>query len=84
MLLNKATTSIKEFNEYFNSEIYTELFDTLGGLVTHKMGRIPRKGDFIDINGFNFFVVNSDGRKIHTLKAIRINAVSNIEEQAAA
>lgn len=79
----KATTPIEEFNEYFNRQLYTEQFDTIGGFISHKVGRIPRTGDFIDLDGLHFKVINSDGRRIHTLQVKHLANTPTLEDKAA-
>jgi len=64
----KASTEIDEFNEFFKSDMQVGKFDTVGGLVTQKAGRIPRQGDEIKLSPFNFIVLRSDSRKIQLLE----------------
>ncbi len=39
-------------------------YDTVAGLVTTHAGRIPRRGECIDIAGLNFVILESDARRI--------------------
>jgi magnesium and cobalt transporter len=64
----RALTRIDEFNEYFGSEFTNEEFDTIGGLITHQLGRVPRRGEVITVDGFEFRVVRADRRRIDTLR----------------
>jgi magnesium and cobalt transporter len=64
----KALTSIADFNEYFSTELSDEEFDTIGGLVTHKLGRLPKRGETVLIDNMSFQVLNADNRRIHLLK----------------
>ncbi|MGE5095996.1 MAG: HlyC/CorC family transporter [Betaproteobacteria bacterium] len=63
----KAVTEIADFNNYFGSAFPDEDFDTVGGLVTARFGRLPKRGESINIDGFNFQVLRADSRKIHSL-----------------
>lgn len=63
-----ALTPISEFNDYFGAHLSTEPFDTLGGLVTHKIGKIPQQGETLDTVDFEFHVLSSDGRRIQLLE----------------
>ncbi|HET9580208.1 MAG TPA: transporter associated domain-containing protein [Usitatibacter sp.] len=63
----KAVTEIADFNNYFGSSFPDEDFDTVGGLVTARFGRLPKRGESINIDGFNFQVLRADSRKIHSL-----------------
>lgn len=46
--------------------------DTLGGLITEQFGRIPRRGESIEINGCKFWIESADLRKIKRIK-VEIN-----------
>jgi magnesium and cobalt transporter len=63
----KAVTEIPDFNNHFNSSFPNEDFDTVGGLVVGRFGRLPKRGESIAIDGFTFQVLRADSRKIHSL-----------------
>ncbi len=63
----KARTTIEEFNEYFGSGFSDEEFDTIGGVVVNAFGRLPKRGERIEIAGFRFTVMRADSRRIHLL-----------------
>lgn len=62
-----ALTPIDEFNEYFNTGLNEEEFDTIGGLVTQAFGHFPQIGETIEVQGFIFTVQAADKRQIHRL-----------------
>lgn len=64
----KAITPIDDFNEYFDSELSDEEFDTLGGLVLQGFGHLPKRGEVLKIENFRFKVLHSDNRRIHLLE----------------
>ncbi len=64
----KAVTPIEDFNEYFGTDFSDEEFDTIGGLVTHKLGRLPKRGESLILDNIAFQVLNADSRRIHMLK----------------
>lgn len=68
----KAHTSIDEFNEYFGTRFKDDGFDTIGGLVTHAIGHLPKRGEKTVLGGFRFTVVRSDSRKIRLLNVERL------------
>ena len=41
----RALTRIEEFNEFFGASLDDQNYDTVGGLVMHELGRLPRKGE---------------------------------------
>ena len=69
----KALTRIEDFNEYFGCDFTEEEdYDTIGGLVMHELGRLPRLGERMDYGGFEFCVIRADRRRIDTLQVVRI------------
>ncbi len=64
----KAITSIEDFNDYFATAFSDEEFDTIGGLVTDKLGRLPKRGETIILDNMSFQVINADNRRIHLMK----------------
>lgn len=68
----KAHTDIDEFNEYFGTEFADDDFDTIGGLVTHAIGHLPKRGEKVVLDDFCFTVVSSDSRKIRLLNVERL------------
>ena len=63
----KAVTEIADFNERFGTRFSDEDHDTIGGLVLSKFGRLPKRGEQMSIDGFDFTVLRADSRKIHSL-----------------
>ena len=67
----RALTRIEDFNEYFDSELVDEEYDTIGGLVMHVLGRLPRRGEKVEHGGFEFAVIRADRRRIDALQVQR-------------
>jgi magnesium and cobalt transporter len=63
----KAVTEIADFNERFGTQFSDEDYDTVGGLVVGRFGRLPKRGETIVIDGFSFQVLRADSRKVHSL-----------------
>jgi len=70
----RALTRIEDFNEFFECELSDEEYDTVGGLVMHELGRLPRRGESIDFGGFEFSVTKADKRRIGALRVQRLEA----------
>ncbi len=68
----RALTRIEDFNEYFAVELDDELYDTVGGLVMHELGRLPRRGESLQFGGFEFRVTRADRRRIDSLQVQRL------------
>jgi putative hemolysin len=48
-----------------------EEYDTVGGLVFHRVGRVPRPGDQVDLGPVTLTVETTDGRRVGKLLAVR-------------
>jgi magnesium and cobalt transporter len=70
----QALTRVEDFNEFFNTELSDEDYDTVGGLVMHELGRLPRRGEQLDYAGLRFKVLRGDRRRLHTLEVTRLPA----------
>ena len=64
----KALTPISDFNDYFKTELPDEDYDTIGGLVINAFGRFPKRGEAIEIAGFNIKVLKADKRRLRLLR----------------
>jgi magnesium and cobalt transporter len=64
----KALTEIRAFNDAFGTTFSDQEFDTIGGLVTDHFGRVPRRGDRMEIDGLRFEVLRADARQVHLLQ----------------
>lgn len=69
----KAHTSIEDFNEFFGSDLDHGDFDTIGGLVVHAIGHLPKQGESVDLGGFRFTVIRADSRKVKLLNVKRLS-----------
>jgi len=46
-------------------------YDTVGGLVYHRIGGVPSPGDQIDVNGLTLTVESTDGRRVGKVLVVR-------------
>jgi magnesium and cobalt transporter len=67
-----ALTRIDEFNDFFRAHLNDADYDTVGGLVMHELGRLPRRGEQLEYAGFRFKVLRGDRRRLHTLEVTRL------------
>lgn len=66
-----AQLPIEDFNEYFDADFSDEEFDTVGGLVVHELGHVPRAGEQARIGDFTFRVTRADRRRVIALEVTR-------------
>ena len=63
----KAQTKIEDFNAAFRTDFADAGFDTVGGMILHQLGRVPKRNELIDIAGIRFTVLRADSRRLYTL-----------------
>ncbi|MBK8285861.1 MAG: CBS domain-containing protein [Ahniella sp.] len=66
-----AVTLIEDFNQRFDTNFPNDDFDTIGGMVTHTLGRLPLSGEEIILGAFRFHVTKADKRRVLQLTAER-------------
>ena len=76
----KAGTEIEDFNHAFSTEFSTEEFDTIGGLVIHHLGRLPKRGEVLQVDGVKVQVLRADSRRVHTLLVEKVEPISEPAE----
>ena len=59
-----ARLPVEELTEHLGIEVEREMFDTVGGLIIHLTGRIPRAGEEIETHDIHLTVLDADERKI--------------------
>jgi len=72
----KAQTEIGDFNLAMGASFADDEFDTVGGLVTHAFGRLPKRGEAVEISGLRFQVLRADSRRVHSLRVERLPQAS--------
>jgi magnesium and cobalt transporter len=81
----RGVTRIDEFNEYFGAHLSEEEgYDTVAGLLMKQFGRLPRRGEAVTIEGFEFRVMRADRRRIDALRVVPPRDVVPPEERTAA
>ncbi|HET9862991.1 MAG TPA: transporter associated domain-containing protein [Steroidobacteraceae bacterium] len=64
----RGQTPIEEFNEYFQTDLSDDEFDTVAGLVMKQLGRLPRRGETLQLADCELKVMRFDRRRIDTLR----------------
>jgi magnesium and cobalt transporter len=67
-LLVSGVTTIDKLNEILESEISTNDYDTIGGLVFGELGHVPEVGESLTLSELVFRVEELDGRRIQIVR----------------
>ena len=68
--LIKALTPVENFNDYFDAHVDDSDFDTIGGIILHALGRMPKRGEIIAIDNYLFKIIQADSRQVHLLQMV--------------
>jgi CBS domain containing-hemolysin-like protein len=63
-----GATEVEELEELFDVELAEDDFITVGGLITHALGRLPGKGETLNVKGLLLEVLEADQKKVKKLR----------------
>jgi magnesium and cobalt transporter len=66
--------SIEAVNAAFGTALPEDDFDTIGGLVAHELGRVPRRGEAVVLQGLRFTVMLTRGGAVRWFRVARAPA----------
>jgi magnesium and cobalt transporter len=65
-------TTVERVNEAFGVQLAPtdaeQTFDTIGGLIAHEMGHVPKRGEHVVRGGLNFVVLHTKGGAVRWFK----------------
>ena len=69
--------SIDDVNDRLGTTLPHEEYETIGGLVFGLLGHEPMPGDRVRHDGLEFLVEHVEGRRIRTLRAVKVGAITD-------
>ncbi len=63
----KAATEIADFNAAFETHFNDDDYNTVGGLIMHQLGRLPKRNEVVTLDNLRIQVLRADSRRVHTL-----------------
>ena len=63
-------TAIERINESFGLQLEVSDFDTIGGLIAHTMGHVPKRGEVHEMDGLRFVVLHTKGGAVKWFKVM--------------
>jgi CBS domain containing-hemolysin-like protein len=70
-LVFSAKVNIDEVRDRFGVEIEPEGFETVGGYVLTRVGRVPAVGETFELDGLHVEVLEAERRRIHKVRFSR-------------
>jgi CBS domain containing-hemolysin-like protein len=77
-----AKVSFDELRDRLGLEIEPEGFETVGGYVLARLGRVPSVGETFDLDGLRIEVLEAERRRIHKVR-VRRTSTANSENASA-
>ena len=68
----RALTEIEQFNAYFETAFTNKQAETIGGVVTEQLGRVPRRGEEAIVGNVRFTVLRADARRVDVLRVEKL------------
>jgi magnesium and cobalt transporter len=62
-------TPLARINEHFDLQLSDDDVDTVGGLIAHEMGHVPKRGEQHILQGWRFEVLHARGGAVKWFKA---------------
>jgi len=75
--------AIASVNEAFAVALSEEDFDTIGGLIAHELGRVPRRGESVEVANLRFSVMLTRGGAVRWFKVQRLPKPADAAEAEA-
>jgi len=70
-MLIDGLMSLDDLRERLGIELTGEPYDTVGGMVFGRLGRVAKIGDAVEVEGYRFQVTTVDGRRVAQVRAQR-------------
>ena len=78
--------SVDDLAELFETNVPLEdqdEYDTVGGLIYHRIGGVPKPGDQVSVDGLTLTVETTDGRRVSKVLVVRSNQDAGVEDDEA-
>jgi CBS domain containing-hemolysin-like protein len=72
--------ALHDLDDLLGVKIESPEVSTIGGYLTHELGHLPKKGEKVRIDGFEFTVSQADGRRVISVHAKRCAEQGSLED----
>ncbi|MBC7363171.1 MAG: HlyC/CorC family transporter [Candidatus Aminicenantes bacterium] len=77
--LVNGDTEIEELEELLQTELSDDNFQTISGLINQHLGRLPKKGDRLQLGNLTIEILEVDDKSVKKVRLSREKAVSSAE-----
>lgn len=78
----RGLTPLDEFNQYFDSNLTHEKFETIAGLVTFELGHLPERGEEVAVGPFHFKIISANSRRINNMQVSILTDNNDVDYEA--
>ncbi len=78
----EGSINLDDFNEELNTEIDSENYESLGGLIIEELDRVPKKGDSVTVDNCTLTVIKMEGNRIDYVKVEIVPKEDSDEEDS--
>lgn len=78
----RGLTPLDEFNQYFDSNLTHEKFETIAGLVTFELGHLPKRGEEVTFGPFHFKIISANSRRINNMQVSILTDNNDVDYEA--
>jgi len=71
-----GSLAVIDFNNHFDTDLPTDRADTMAGLITATLDRLPKLGDSVTLSGVRLEVAAKEKRRIRRLRARKVGAAN--------
>ena len=72
--------ALHDLDDLLGVKVESTEVSTIGGYLTHDLGHLPKKGEKVRIDGYEFTVSQTDGRRVVSVHAKRCAEPARVEE----
>lgn len=73
----EGSINLDDFNEQLETDIDSETYESLGGLIIEQLERLPKKGDTVTIDNCQLTVIKMDDKRIESVKVTIIEPIDD-------
>ena len=77
----KALTPINEFNQFFDTKIQDDEYETVGGFVINAFGYLPKRGETTNFDKFAIKALRADKRRVKLLLFTQVKSDNSLESK---
>ena len=77
----KALTPINEYNQFFDTKIQDDEYETVGGFVINAFGYLPKRGETTNFDRFAIKVLRADKRRVKLLLFTQVKSDNSLESK---